>query len=318
MSRERTADPLALRQVRTTPPPDSAELAHLLELGREAVVLFDLGGAPALVNGVAERLLASRMRGPGGTDAWRLFAEHADAVRRLAAGCGPGPVLEGRRLHVDEHKIVLELDLLRLPQGRFAVCGVDVTARIKGDRLLEDLQRRVQRFEDEQRRSAGVDPDTGALREAHFRDLAEGELERHLRYHRACAALAVEIDLPEDLTPTDHRVLLHAGAHQVRDRLRALDYLTLADRDATLLVLLPETTLEGATMVAERLLQALNRRRIRLPGGEVVPLTATAGVTAFERGDVLVDHLLDRALAALDDALRQGGGGLAVATGQPA
>jgi diguanylate cyclase (GGDEF)-like protein len=97
---------------------------------------------------------------------------------------------------------------------------------------------------------------TGLYNRRHFFDLAEAELARGCRYGHQAAAIMVDVDHFKEVNDTHGHVVGDAVLAQVAGRLkgqlRVMDILARYGGEE-FVVLLPETNLEGAMAMAERL-----------------------------------------------------------------
>jgi len=64
------------------------------------------------------------------------------------------------------------------------------------------------------------------------------------------------------------------------------------------IVMLPNTNLESAVKVAEKLRKLIERAKIKLPSGEVINITVSAGVSSF-KGQRSLDEIIKEADIAL-------------------
>lgn len=163
------------------------------------------------------------------------------------------------------------------------------------------------RIEDQLRALATTDTLTGALTRRHFFDLAELEWARSARHkHPLCVAL---IDVDHFKTVNDrfgHGMgdeALRLVAETVRGKLRRHDLLGRYGGDE-LALLFPETPLEGARQVSDRIRRAV--AEIRLAHGDVpVKLTISVGLVE-RRSDEMLSAACQRADAALYEAKDSG------------
>jgi diguanylate cyclase (GGDEF)-like protein/PAS domain S-box-containing protein len=163
------------------------------------------------------------------------------------------------------------------------------------------------RIEDQLRALATTDALTGALTRRHFFDLAELEWARSTRHrHPLCVAL---IDVDHFKTLNDRfghatgDAALRAVAETVRGRLRRHDLLGRYGGDE-LALLFPETPMEGARRVSDRIRRAV--AGIRLTHGTLpVTITISAGLVA-RRTDEELSTACQRADAALYQAKDSG------------
>jgi diguanylate cyclase (GGDEF)-like protein len=161
---------------------------------------------------------------------------------------------------------------------------------------------------DELERLVVTDPLTGALNRRGYFERARIEMVRSKRYNRPLAAIMLDIDHFKSVNDTlGHAVgdvVLAEFVERLRNALRTVDILGRVGGEE-FVVLLPETTIDAATLVAERLRRQLDDRPLATPAGELV-LTASAGVAEWTAEMVAIDALMERADAALRDAKRDG------------
>jgi diguanylate cyclase (GGDEF)-like protein/PAS domain S-box-containing protein len=159
------------------------------------------------------------------------------------------------------------------------------------------------RIEDQLRALATTDALTGALTRRHFFDLAELEWARSTRHrHPLCVAL-LDVDhfksVNDRFGHSTGDAALRAVAETVRSKLRRHDLLGRYGGDE-LALLFPETPMEGARQVSDRIRQAV--AGIRLTHGALpVKLTISAGVVE-RRTDEVLSAACQRADAALYEA----------------
>jgi diguanylate cyclase (GGDEF)-like protein/PAS domain S-box-containing protein len=159
------------------------------------------------------------------------------------------------------------------------------------------------RVEDQLRVLATTDMLTGALTRRHFFDLAEVEWERSSRHHRPLCVALIDVDHFKKVNDRfGHGCgdeALHLVAETVRSKLRRHDLLGRYGGDE-LALLFPETSLEGAQQVSDRIRRAVVE--IALMHGETpVKLTISAGLVE-RRPDETLTAACQRADAALYEA----------------
>ncbi len=173
--------------------------------------------------------------------------------------------------------------------------------------LLTDItERKV--LEQELRRLATTDPLTGAANRRHFMQAAQHETDRAGRYGGALSVVMLDIDHFKHVNDSwGHAIgdeVLRRVVHAINLGLRDIDILGRLGGEE-FAVLLPETALDQAVAVAERLRQAI--AEIQVPVGDgVTTVTASMGVAERCRDDGNVDHLLGRADRALYTAKQAG------------
>ncbi|MBI3444135.1 MAG: diguanylate cyclase [Magnetospirillum sp.] len=161
----------------------------------------------------------------------------------------------------------------------------------------------LKRMEAQLRHLATTDELTGCLNRRAFFSSAEQEVERANRYTNFLSVLMIDIDhfkLVND--QYGHAVgdqALRAASAAIRANLREIDTMGRLGGEE-FAILLPETPLAGAILVAERLRQAVAALAIETGTGPM-PLTLTTSLGVAERGndEISLDQILARADAAL-------------------
>jgi diguanylate cyclase (GGDEF)-like protein/PAS domain S-box-containing protein len=174
---------------------------------------------------------------------------------------------------------------------------------------ISDITRR-RKLEDDLRLRATVDGLTGIANRNHFIDTGDLEVHRARRYGRPLSVVLIDLDHFKQINDTHgHGV----GDAVIKSVVRAcLGSLRTIDRMGRLggeefAALLPETTREGAAIVAERLRAAIAAMAIELDGGAPLMTTASIGVATIADSDATrVDALIARADRALYAAKRAG------------
>ena len=156
-------------------------------------------------------------------------------------------------------------------------------------------------MEDELRQMTVIDPVTGVLNRRQFLDDGAKEMKRARRYKRNLSVLLMTIDRFDALN-SEHgsafgdeaiRVAVTACQNSIRDS----DYLgRLADIEFA--ILLPETPLEGAKIVAERIRDEVMRSDLMVDKVKIAVTTSISIATRAET-DETIDSVLLRAFNAL-------------------
>lgn len=160
------------------------------------------------------------------------------------------------------------------------------------------------RLEDELRQMTVIDPITGVLNRQRFLDDGTRELKRARRYGRELSVLLMTIDRFDALN-SEHGTAFSDEAVKVavtacQDAIRESDYLgRLADVEFALL--LPETPLEGAMIVAERIRTQVMHSDLMV-GDVKISVTTSIGIATRLPSDETIDSVLLRAFNALRTA----------------
>ena len=190
--------------------------------------------------------------------------------------------------------------------------GVMVTALVFGARVyvmrvrqhresIEATNESLNKLNEHLDRLARIDPLTDAANRRHFHDCLEAELARSGRYGRECSLVIIDIDHYKQINDRHgHAAGDEALRHFVqitREQLRSQDELGRLGGEE-FAVLLPETGLESAIAVAERIRRALEATPGRF-GDVRIPLAASFGVACWQSLAESPDALLQRADKAL-------------------
>lgn len=182
---------------------------------------------------------------------------------------------------------------------------------------MEVTNESLNRLNEHLDRLARVDPLTDTANRRHFRACLDTELARSARYGRECSLVAIDIDLFKQVNDRHgHTAGDEALRHFVRitrRQLRGQDELGRLGGEE-FAVLLPETGMENAIAVAERIRRAVEADPARF-GDIQIPLTASFGVACWSSAAESADALLQRADTALYAAKSGGRNRVAVAEG---
>lgn len=219
-----------------------------------------------------------------------LAAVYEEADRALLVQGGT-QIYEAKVRYADDshHDVMFHKAVFRDPLGAadgIAGAMLDISERKVLERRLEIL--------------AATDFLTGAYNLRTFYDLAGRELSRVERGHPPPSLIVMDIDHFKEINDR----LGHAAGDDalrrivaaVRESLREQDIFARAGGDE-FRILLPETTLEDALQVGERIGQAVAGLAVSSAKGEA-PLALSAGVTILRAGESL-----DDTIARADEAL---------------
>lgn len=172
--------------------------------------------------------------------------------------------------------------------------------------LLDITQRKT--MEEELRRLATTDPLTGCNNRRHFLEISATELERARRYFHPLSVMMIDIDFFKKVNDTYGHA---AGDDVIRAMVRICQSM-LRKEDALgrlggeeFALLLPETGLDGAQTLAERLRNAIETTAVE-SGEATVKFTASIGVAELRPSDHSIEAVLSRADDGLYEAKRSG------------
>ncbi len=174
---------------------------------------------------------------------------------------------------------------------------------------LSDALSALEAARDDLARQAATDPLTGIANRRHFADQAGRVISTAQRHGRPCALLELDLDGLKTVNDTyGHAVgdaLLLAFVRTCRANLREGDILGRLGGDE-FAVLLPETTVDQAESIAERVRSAFEREDVSVGEIRLCP-SVSVGLTALDTTSrVNLDALLREADTALYEAKRAG------------
>ncbi|HUC64758.1 MAG TPA: GGDEF domain-containing protein [Stellaceae bacterium] len=169
-------------------------------------------------------------------------------------------------------------------------------------------RRKAEMQVDHLQKLAAFDSLTGVFNRRHFLAVAETEWQRFQRYQRPLALLMIDIDRFKSINDrfghdVGDRVI--AGIARIcRDANRNSDVVGRLGGEE-FAMLLPETSLGDAGLVAERLRSAVASQRLLPPGDSAAPVTISIGVSEAQ-GAAAITELFKQADLALYAAKRTG------------
>jgi diguanylate cyclase (GGDEF)-like protein len=196
------------------------------------------------------------------------------------------------RLLIDRVPVVLAED------GGIADLALSLDSFADAGRQMAELEQLASR-----------DPLTGISNRRHFERLAGLELDHARRMGRSFALLALDIDHFKRINDNwghaagDEALKAFAGA--CARGLREYDILGRIGGEE-FAVALPNTGMEGAKLLAERLRAGVEQLVVRLDKGVFVDMTVSVGIAVLGEADTTVTGLLDRADRALYRAKEMG------------
>ncbi|HJW80781.1 MAG TPA: diguanylate cyclase [Acidiferrobacterales bacterium] len=186
---------------------------------------------------------------------------------------------------------------LRDAHGRvthFATIGRDLSA--------------TRQLQEELRLMASTDPLTGLLNRRRFLEQAESEFLRSQRYRHELAVVMLDVDYFKAINDTHGHFAgdqaLIALSRAAENLLRGTDIIGRWGGEE-FVILMPETPLAGAAILAERLREVLARLAIDTTAG-TLHFTISAGVAARGGPDADITDILQRADTALYAAKQHG------------
>jgi diguanylate cyclase (GGDEF)-like protein len=224
----------------------------------------------------------------------------------------------------EENNGSLRRYIARRKDGREFPVEINISSLVlDGQRFVVGIIRDIsQRQEIEQKllEMATTDVLTGLCNRRRFLEMAEQELSRAKRYGHCLAMMVLDLDLFKQVNDTyGHQVgdeVLKNLAEVGSACLRRVDLMGRVGGEE-FAVLLPETDLEAALPVAERLRQAVEYSCVHLPEGEVCCTVSIGVAQSTPQSELSLETLLKLA----DDALyaaKKAGRNRVFTAGEPA
>lgn len=164
------------------------------------------------------------------------------------------------------------------------------------------------RLFDQTQQMALTDALTGTYNRRYFYELAQKEFARSKRYQNPMSIILIDIDHFKNVNDQNGHL---AGDHvlmqfvqRIQDELRSSDVLARFGGEE-FIILLPETNLEEATYVAERLREVTAHYPFLLVTAQIF-ITISLGVSCFRFTTQSLDHLIDESDKALYEAKQFG------------
>ncbi len=176
-------------------------------------------------------------------------------------------------------------------------------------RALEDANAKLERL-------ATVDPLTAVWNRRHFLELAGAELGRARRHGRRLSVFLLDLDhfkaVNDGYGHAAGDEVLRVAVSRAREALRTSDQIARFGGEE-FAILLPETDLAGAHVVAERVRAAIAGAPVAVEG-RTVPITGSLGVAEWDGAEPSIEQTLRRADTALYDAKQAGRNRVCTAT----
>jgi diguanylate cyclase (GGDEF)-like protein len=194
-----------------------------------------------------------------------------------------------------EHQVDTAQKEAEIYQLRNVELEREVQERKKAQTALEEL--------------ATTDPLTGLFNRRQFFYLAEMELQRSIRYNHPLSVFMIDVDHFKDVNDTlGHAIgdqVLVAVAQRIKLQMRQVDIVSRYGGDE-FIILLPETNMEQAGQIAQRLVEQVKSGLVNTVRGPV-EITISVGVGCYnEFYSAALDALLERADHALYVAKQSG------------
>ena len=273
-------------------------LRTFLETTKDGVIVIDEQGEVQEFNPAAEQLFGFSSEEMLGHSVNRLMPPDeasmhdryirqpvAETVRTMAAG----RQVMGQRKDGSQFPIEITVGSALVGRSRLHIATIrDVSERLAYEKMLVEL--------------ATTDPLTGAFNRRAFMERAQTLLKLSQRSQQALSVMLIDADHFKRVNDSHghgegDRVLVELVS-AIKQTLRATDILARFGGEE-FVVLLPETSCQEASEVAERLLNAVRSREIQTPAGETIRFTVSIGISCVRNDETDIDPVLSRADAEL-------------------
>ncbi|MDQ7833640.1 MAG: diguanylate cyclase [Desulfovibrionaceae bacterium] len=272
-----------------------ARFRAMSEASQDALVMTDDQGRVAFWNRAAERMFGVSRQDMEGRFLHEVVAPPGELDKiqtglRKFKRTGDGAVVnainehEARRADGASFPVELSVAAFRREDRWWAVGAArDISERKRAEEALREL--------------ATTDGLTGLLNRRRFMELGEAEIERTKRTGRPVSLIMFDVDHFKKVNDTRGHdvgdVVLVSLARTAKDALRTVDVLGRLGGEE-FAAILPETGLEEAVAVAERLRRAVSGMGLA-PNGEPLPVTISLGAVQGQGAGETLDDLLKRA-----------------------
>ena len=186
----------------------------------------------------------------------------------------------------------------------------ELFARIKTQLQIQKLIKELEASKQELKRLSEIDPMTKLCNRRCFNQTSKAILELAKRDERDLSLIMIDIDKFKDVNDTyGHSVgdeVLIAFSKILLEMTRKSDLLCRFGGEE-FIVLLPETTLEGAAVIAEKIRKEVEASSLKSEDGTEVHYTVSLGVSQLEcRDELTVEEGIKRADSALYEAKESG------------
>ena len=264
--------------------------------GREALKILTRGNYPLIITD----WVMPGLDGPQLCRAVRNLAlDHYTYIILLTSQDSKESVIKGLEAGADEY-LVKPVD------------PAELTVRLNTARRILDLESSLKQSLEENRRLSMRDPLTGIYNRRYLDDRLSQEIKRTFRYERSLSVVMFDIDHFKRVNDTYGH---HAGDQVLRGCAECaqsgvrenIDWLARYGGEEFVMVL-PETDLTGAMIVAERL-RVLIESHVTTVRGESLSVTASFGVASFNPPDQKEDlTVAETLLDCADNCLYQAKG----------
>lgn len=280
----------------------------LLNSAGEGIYGVDTAGRIIFINPTALKILGLSEQEALGRNAHALFHHHhPDGSVYPEDACPLSQVLQDGRQREIEDDAFIRKNGEHLPVHLVATAMIENDTQVGAEIVFQDITQR-KRLEAELTRLASTDALTGIANRRHFIAQLEKEIARIQRVAEPAAVLMLDLDHFKKINDNHGHAtgdaVLQAFARGAQSDLRKIDLIGRLGGEE-FAILLPETGLDAALRLAERLRQHIETMTVAC-NDDMIQITVSIGLTTMTRADISADAILARADQALYQAKASG------------
>ncbi len=240
---------------------------------------------------------------------WVFNHSIINPIRRLSDAMGK--LSEGERgIRFTDQFAKDEIGMLygAYEENRRSAIKDDIATTVRFQRQEYDFELN-EREREHLRVLASVDPLTGVLNRRRFYQVAEAELHRVRRYQQDLSCLMLDLDHFKQINDRyGHAAgdqILRSFCEVCERSVRRPDTIARIGGEE-FIILLPETYIDDAFRLAERIRRLVEEMRVALESGETAQLTVSIGVGCWTQEIEDINQLMERVDTALYQAKHQG------------
>jgi two-component system, cell cycle response regulator len=154
-----------------------------------------------------------------------------------------------------------------------------------------------------------TDPLTGLFNRRYMETHLGNMIEHYVNRGKLLSVIAIDVDFFKPINDTHGHAagdkVLQELAQRLRDNTRSVDFVCRVGGEE-FIVVLPNTSMDVAHGIAERLRRAVASKSFGIGGRQLLPVTVSAGMSILTGSDDTLEKLLARADEALYKAKREG------------